>query len=124
MKIRSLILSKNQTSVAARVSVADDFFSRLRGYIGRTEIEKDEGILFPRCQSVHMWFMRTSLDIVFVSGQLKDGRSELRVTSVRENVKPWMILPVFDSKASHAFELAPGKVAQHSIQKGDTLWFG
>ena len=96
---------------------ACSFWSRTRGYIGKKEISTDEGIFFVSCNSVHMWFMSASLDLIFLR---KTGDRYL-VSSYVENVKPWAILPLSDFKASETLEVASGLIRAKKIRQGDEL---
>jgi len=107
----------NQAEIADKCLVATRFFDRLKGFVGRREIAPGEAILFPRNNSVHMWMMSVPIDVVF----LKREGERLRVTSVRESIRPWRLLPVGDLKASDTLELAAGTVARLSIRAGDEL---
>ncbi|NPV90013.1 MAG: DUF192 domain-containing protein [Firmicutes bacterium] len=60
----------NQTrdvTLGDRVSVADGFWTRLKGLLGRRELESGEGLLLIPCASVHTMGMKFSIDVVFVS---------------------------------------------------------
>lgn len=100
--------------VASRVTVADHFLPRLLGLMGRSSIDPEEGLWLVPCNSVHMFFMRTPLDIAYLDRQLRVVRS---VPEMREwRVK---VLPV--RHAHSALELAPGTLRRHGISDGDEL---
>ncbi len=105
---------KTKEILSEKCFVAESFSDRLRGLIGRARLEPGEGLLFPRCGSVHMWFMSFPIDVVFVDDQW-------RVTSTHPSVRPWKLLPVGDLKAKHALELPEGTVARAGLRKGDEL---
>lgn len=44
------------------ILIADSFYKRLTGLIGKTNI--DFGMLFPKCNSIHTYFMKENIDIV------------------------------------------------------------
>lgn len=44
------------------IKIANNFYSRLTGLIGKTNI--DYGMLFPKCNSIHTYFMQENIDIV------------------------------------------------------------
>jgi uncharacterized protein len=64
-----------------RVPVAVTFLSRLLGLALLSPGRAGEGLLIPRCRSVHTFGMRFAIDVVF----LDRGRAPLRV---REAVPP------------------------------------
>ena len=65
--------------------IAQQFFTRFWGLMLRREIADNEGILFPHCNSIHTFFMRIPIDVVFIS---KKGI----VVAVVENLSPWRVL--------------------------------
>lgn len=44
------------------IITATSFFKRLFGLMGKTNI--DYGILFPKCNSIHTFFMKENIDII------------------------------------------------------------
>lgn len=44
------------------IVLADTFYKRLTGLIGKKNI--DYGMLFPKCNSIHTYFMKESIDVV------------------------------------------------------------
>lgn len=119
ISIKSL---KNQQLIADKCHVAESFLDRLRGLIGRTRFEAGFGMLFPRCNDIHMWFMRIPIDVVFARADKNaNGKRVLRVTRVVESVKPWRLLPLRDGKASETIELPVGTIQRCDIREGDEL---
>lgn len=63
-----------------RVIAANTFFKRLRGLIGRRPRQCTSDVIwFPKCSSVHTFFMTHALDIVFAD---KEGRVLLSLEEV------------------------------------------
>jgi uncharacterized membrane protein (UPF0127 family) len=112
-----LISLKNQKVIADKCVMAISYFERLRGLIGRAEFSQGEAMFFPRCNDIHMWFMRIPIDVVFVAKQ----DSVLKVTRVFETAKPWKLLPIRDGKATETVELPVGTIARCDIRVGDEL---
>ena len=119
IKIQSL---KNQQLIADKCHVAESFSDRLRGLIVRTRLEAGFGMLFPKCNDIHMWFMRIPIDVVFARAETSvNGKHVLRVTRVCESVKPWRFLPLRDGGASETLELPVGTIQRCDIRVGDEL---
>ena len=98
--------------VAAIVAVADDPESRSRGLLGRKSLEPGEGLWIVPCPMVHTFFMKFSIDALFLD-------RELGVVRVLEDLKPWRLSPwVF--RARSVLELAGGSL-KGSVQVGDRL---
>ena len=92
----------NQTQkhlMVPNLMVADTFMKRFRGLMGKTISQKD-GLLIRPCNSVHMFWMKTPLDILFVD---KDDR----VVGVTLDLKPWKVSPVIKG-AKYVIEALPG----------------
>ena len=113
---------KNGARVADKCGVAESFFQRLVGLIGKKFLEVGEGLLISPCNDIHMWFMSIPIDVVFVCKQQSEtGSLVLRVSSVQENLRPWRVFPVRDFKASDTLELPIGTVQRCNILTGDIL---
>lgn len=52
--------------VAQRVGVADRFWLRARGLLGRSPLEGGEGLLIGPCRAVHTMGMRYPIDVAFL----------------------------------------------------------
>lgn len=113
---------KSEAYLADKCQVADSYFVRLRGLIGRSGLRPGEGLLFPRCNSIHMWFMRFPIDVVFLRVEKEaDGRLVRRVSSAHSNIRPWRIFPLTDWSSSETLELPVGAIARARLQAGDEL---
>jgi uncharacterized membrane protein (UPF0127 family) len=108
---------RNQTVIADECVEANSFLSRLRGLIGRKNLEAGEGMFFPQCNDIHMWFMSISIDVLF----LKREGEHFLVTSTRPALRPWKALPVRDGKASETLELPAGTIQRCGLTEGDRL---
>ncbi len=111
-----LINRTKNVEIAARVRVASSFFSRLIGLLGKSGLPEGETLWIERCRSIHTWFMRFPIDVVFVDDSLV-------VRKVCENVGPWrMTLPAL--KASSVFEMPAGTLRRKPVEIGDQLHVG
>ena len=108
------ILNRTKDTVIARdVKVADSFFSRMRGLLGRSRLGPDEGLVITGCNSIHMFGMKFAIDVVFCDANDK-------VVGVVENIKPWRLSRIY-WKAVYALEVAPGTVQSSRTQLDDKL---
>lgn len=103
----------NGKLIAENINVADTYFKRLRGLLGKRQMTKDEGLLLTKCASVHCFFMKMTIDVVYLSASMD-------VLEV-ETLRPWQI-GSWVKGAVHTLELKEG-VAQSLIKKGDQLDF-
>ena len=99
--------------VAVQAAVADSWWSRLRGLIGRPEIKDGEGLLLSPCKAVHMYGVTYPIDVAFVD------EHGVVVALYRE------LMPGARSRwhgrARCAVELPAGTLAATGTEVGDVL---
>jgi uncharacterized membrane protein (UPF0127 family) len=101
------------TVVAPQCAVANGFWPRFRGLMGRTALSEGEALCLQDCNSIHMFFMRFPIDVAFVD---RDGR----VLHACHSIRPWRISRmVFGAKA--ALELPAGTLRRLGIARGSVL---
>jgi uncharacterized membrane protein (UPF0127 family) len=103
------------TVVCERCLVADSWWLRLKGLLGRAGLPADEGILLEPASSIHMFFMRFSIDAVFLD-------RELNVLKVVPELRPWRVAARM--RARSVLELAAGTCERAGVRAGDRLLFG
>jgi uncharacterized membrane protein (UPF0127 family) len=96
--------------VCARCALATSPWTRLRGLLGRSGLAADEGMLFRPAGSIHTFFMRFPIDVVFCD-------RELVVLKVVPALPPWRTAGARGAKV--VVELAPG--AASGLEPGDRL---
>lgn len=94
--------------------VADSAWTRMRGLLGRRGLESGEGLLITPTGSVHTFFMRFPIDVLF----LDERGTVLRVSSA---LAPWRTLVC--ARATSALELPAGTAAASGTQASDVLAF-
>lgn len=98
--------------VCARCALATTFWTRFRGLMGRASLAQDEGMLFRPGGSIHMFFMRFPIDVVFLD-------RDRTVVGVRHELRPWRVAGA--RRAVAALELPAGAAAEAGIEVGDVL---
>lgn len=101
-------------TVAEKVLVAKTPIARAKGLLGRDGLEPGEGLWIRKCNSIHTFFMRFTIDALFLD-------RGLRVRRVIGSLKPWRLSPWVFS-ADSVLELAGGAAAG-AVEEGDTLEF-
>ena len=97
------------------IDVAKTFFNRFKGLMFMPQESFCVVLLIQKCSSIHTFFMRFCIDVVFLDKTYK-------VLMVVKNLKPWrMVVPV--SCASSVLELKPGFADKYGIKEGITLLF-
>ena len=75
--------------LARYVELADSFFSRAKGLLGRSSLPPQSGLLIRPCNSIHTFFMQFAIDVLFLDGQ---GQ----VLKIQRNLVPWrLVWPVW-----------------------------
>jgi len=104
--------SKN-TTVADKAVMADNILTRIKGLLGRKEFSAGEALVLRPCNSVHTFFMRFPIDVLFID------RNNY-VVGVVSALKPARLSKVFFRSAC-AIELPIGTIQSARISKGDLL---
>jgi uncharacterized membrane protein (UPF0127 family) len=104
------LLKSDGTVVATRCLLAVHPWSRLRGLLGRASLASGEAMLFRPAGSIHMFFMRFTIDAVFCD-------RDLVVLDVVPSLRPWRMASRRGAKV--VIELAEGAAA--GVRPGDTL---
>ncbi len=109
----SIVNATRNRPVAGHARVANNLSWRLRGMIGR-QFDRFDALVFPRCNSIHMFFMTMPLDVLFL-----DRKN--RVCALRESLPPWRMAASL--KAVRVIELPSGAIGRSGTRPGDQLDF-
>lgn len=93
-----------------RLEVMDTFWKRFMGLMGRPDIPIGEAALFRKCSSIHMFFMKIPLDVIWYGAAMPDGR--VPVLSVARGIKPWQ-LSFGPKRTQGCLEVAAGTVPKN-----------
>jgi len=95
-----------------RVVVADAAWTRMVGLLAHQTLPADEGLWLSPAWSIHTWFMRFPIDVVFVD-------REDRVLRIVEAMGPWRLA---SQRRAHAvIELAAGCARTLGLSEGRQL---
>lgn len=72
-----------------KLEVMDTFWKRFMGLMGRSDVPIGNAALFRKCSSIHMFFMKVPLDVIWYGTEKSDGR--VPVLSVARDVRPWQL---------------------------------
>ena len=112
-KIVRVKRKKDDLLVASACAVADSMFSRLLGLLPRANLSEQEALWIRPCNSVHTFFMRFSIDVLFLN-------KENEILHIVSALKPWRATKIFFSAAS-VMELPAGWSERIGLKKGDVL---
>jgi uncharacterized protein len=104
---------RNEKQLASEVRVARSLWSRFWGLMGRRALPEDHGVLLTPCTSVHTFFMRFPIDVIFLD---RDGR----VVKIIPALKPWRTA-LGGRGARSALELRAGVAETTGLEPGDLL---
>ncbi|MCX7708217.1 MAG: DUF192 domain-containing protein [Clostridia bacterium] len=99
--------------IASKCSLADTFVKRFIGLMGKSELPDNYGLMISPCNSIHMFFMRFPLDIIFID-------KENKVVHQVENILPWKVSRIVP-QARSAIELPVGTIRITETTLGDQL---
>lgn len=103
------------TILATRMEPAHTGATRRKGLLGRDRLMPGGGLWIAPCESVHTFFMRFAIDLVYLdrSNQIK---------KVRDSVGPWRMSACLS--AHSVLELPAGTVRATRTEAGDSLEIG
>src|SRR5437764_3068149 len=102
-----------QITLADKAERASTFWSRGRGLMLKPPLPAGGGLIIEPCNSIHMFFMRYPLDILFLD---KEGK----VIFMYKGIKPWRMGRVVRG-AKMAIELPDGVIDNSGTQPGDRI---
>lgn len=83
IRLNCLKIYCDSREIADRVSLADTFFTRFKGLMGKKSLAAGEGLLLLDCPSIHCFFMKMPIDAVYLSG-------DMTVLGI-ETLSPWKL---------------------------------
>ncbi|MCK5580871.1 MAG: DUF192 domain-containing protein [Candidatus Omnitrophica bacterium] len=95
--------------------MADTAVSRLVGLLNRKHLPQEEALVITDCRSIHMFFMRFAIDVIFADKNKK-------VVGLVKNIKPFFMSPYF-FRAYYAIEASSGVIELSKTQLGDSIVF-
>jgi uncharacterized protein len=108
---------KNQATgaiVCQDAGIANSMWSRFKGLMMRKSLGEREGLLIQPCSSVHCFFMRFPIDVIFID-------KESKVVRIVPSLKPWRLS--LGGKGAHSALEMNGGAASGLVSVGDTLSF-
>ena len=101
------------TVVGDRIRVASSAWDRSVGLLRTPEVHPGEGLWIERSPSIHMFFMRYPIDVVFVD-------REARVIRTVSSLRPWRVV-WWARGARDCLELPVGAIEASGTVRGDQL---
>jgi uncharacterized membrane protein (UPF0127 family) len=110
-----VVKSDKIISTAIEIEQADSFLKRLKGLMFKKMPITETGLHLKPCDSIHMFFMRFPIDVVFLN-------ENNQIVKAVPAIQPWkMIFPV--KGAVSAVELPEGTIRKYAISEGEKIEF-
>jgi uncharacterized protein len=103
-----------QAALAHCVEVANNGATRRKGLLGRDGLPDGQGVWIVPCESVHTFWMKFPIDLVYLDRNKK-------VKKVKSGVPPWRLSACLS--AHSVLEFASGTVHRTQTKPGDSLEF-
>jgi uncharacterized protein len=110
MKLKNKI---KQNIVMTEVIIADIFFARLEGLLGKKGLPQGQCMFISPCKSVHTFFMKFPIDVVFIDKGFK-------VVKVIKNMVPGRTSP-YVKEAWAVIEMPVDAELDSKLEVGDEL---
>jgi hypothetical protein len=101
------------TTLADNAYLAADLFSRLKGLLGRKCLREGEALIIRPSNSIHTFFMRFAIDVLFVDRQNK-------IIAALKDILPWRVSPVYWN-AYYVVELSRGVIEKTGTSAQDEI---
>lgn len=111
--MKTSVLRKNGDIIVGTIEVADRWYQRMRGLLGRSQLESDRGMHITPCNGIHTFFMKFPLDLIFLNRSLEVVKIEKNVVpgrTVAGGVGAWSVV-----------ELAGGTLTNGELTVGDKV---
>ena len=95
------------------VLIADTFLTRFAGLMFRKKLPPATGLFLAPCNSVHMCFMRFSIDVVYLD-------KDYNIIKVVKRLKPWIGLSIC-TRAWAVLEMTAGEAERCGCEVGRKL---
>lgn len=109
-----IINKSNGILIGDKIKFADNFWTRLKGLLGRKGLDDGEGMLLYPCSAIHCWGMKFNIDAIFLDENKK-------VLEIRKSMIPGSKASI--KGARYVLELGEGTIDKKMINIGDLLLF-
>ena len=92
-----------------QLQLAHTPWARLRGLLGYKTLPAGHGLWLRPCNSVHCWFMRFAIDVIYLDKQQ-------RVLQIRAQLRPWQLSLCWP--VNSVIEMSAGECQRLNITAG------
>ncbi len=112
MIVGKIIINSSPDKSLCHIRKTETFFERGRGLLGCKGLEQGDGMLITPCNSIHTFFMKISIDVIYLS-------KSNQILAIKHSMKPQRFWRSWN--ASSVLELMAGQARISELQNGDTL---
>ncbi len=110
------ILNKTrETTLMVHGFVANNFWLRLKGLLGKKSLQMGEGLILVNEKSIHTLFMNFAIDVIYVNKDYEVIRTDVNMVPYR--------LGSYVREAKYILEMPVGVIEDSATQIGDQLIF-
>lgn len=103
----------SEKRIVGNLTIAESLLARMKGLLGKSSLQADEGLLIRPCKGIHTLGMKFPIDVIFLDG-------ENRVLASIQDLKPNRITRLH-FKAAGVIELPSGTAGACSVKVGDLI---
>ena len=103
-------IENNFDAPPIQIEIADTFLKRFLGLMGRKNLLRGHGLLISPCNSIHMFFMRFAIDVVYLD-------ENFVVKKIVQNLPAWIGFSICWG-AKSVLEFPAGEVDRLKIEVG------
>ena len=105
------IITNENKILLEDVLIADSFYFRFKGLMGKKTLDKKEGLLIKPCNSIHTFFMKMNIDVAFLD-------NDNIVVAIYKDMRPWKISKIY-TNSNFVIEGNAGSLSELKI--GDKI---
>ncbi len=99
--------------IVPKLQMAASVWQRSAGLLGKKSLDTDYGMWIAPCGSIHTFFMKFAIDVVFINGKGE-------VTHIIPDLQPWRI-GAAPAKTRAALELPAGACSRIGLKVGSRV---
>jgi uncharacterized membrane protein (UPF0127 family) len=107
-----IVNSRTGEVLARRGRLADSFKTRSAGLLGDASLDPEEALIIKPCWSIHTFFMRFAIDVLFLDKQGK-------VRKIVHSMPAWRMACAWGARDT--VEMSPGVLRNFDVKVGDKI---
>lgn len=115
VKTVQIFNATKEAVIAREAQLAASLGQRMKGLLGKKSLSADEALILKPCCSIHTFFMRFAIDVLFLD-------KNMRIIRLIQNMSPSRLSPIVWASCM-AIELPAGKISQTNTHVGDRVEF-